>query len=147
MARINLKRATVLLVTGRADPLDLLGKTWQMESPSLTVEIPEHMRLRFGDSARIWKMPPVNRCEVLWRDSHVCQCCGSGRQLTLDHVVPRSQGGSHIWDHVVTAGASCNSWKGSRTPDVANMKLRRSLNAPMHPVVVFAKQFWKEQKN
>lgn len=145
MARINLKRATVLLVTGRAEPLELIGKTWQMRSPSLTLEVPEHIRLRCGESKRLWKTPPVNRREVLRRDGHVCQYCGSKRQLTLDHVLPRSQGGSHTWDNVVTACAPCNARKGARTPEVANMQLRRRPKAPMHPVVAFAENFWKEQ--
>ena len=80
MARINLKRATVLLVTGRAEPLALLGQTWQMRSPSLTLEIPEHIRLRVGNGERVWKTPPVNRREVLRRDGHGCQYCGSRRR-------------------------------------------------------------------
>ncbi|MEM7794178.1 MAG: HNH endonuclease [Cyanobacteria bacterium P01_C01_bin.118] len=147
MARINLKRATVLLVTGRAEPLVLLGQTWQMRSPSLTLEIPEHIRLRVGNSERVWKTPPVNRREVLRRDGHSCQYCGSRRQLTLDHVVPRSQGGPHTWDNVVTACAPCNSRKGACTPDGANMQLRRRPKAPIHPVVAFAENFWKEQIN
>lgn len=145
MARINLKRATVLLVTGRAEPLDLMGNTWQMRSPSFIVAIPEHIRLRAGDSERLWKTPPVNRREVLRRDGHTCQYCGSKRQLTLDHVVPRSQGGAHTWNNVVTACAPCNSRKGACTPDVARMPLRRRPKAPMHPVVAFAEKFWKEQ--
>ena len=145
MARINLKRAAVLLVTGRAEPLDLIGSTWQMRSPSLVLDVPEHIRLKTGDNERIWKTPPVNRREVLRRDGHTCQYCGSQRQLTLDHVLPRSQGGPHTWDNVVTACAPCNSRKGARTPEEARMRLRRRPKAPMHPVVAFAEKFWKEQ--
>ncbi|MEM1251669.1 MAG: HNH endonuclease [Cyanobacteria bacterium P01_H01_bin.21] len=144
MARINLKRATVLLVTGRAEPVDLIGRTWPMRAPSLTLEIPEHIRLRAGNSDRIWKTPPVNRREILRRDGHTCQYCGSHRQLTLDHVMPRSQGGAHTWENVVTACAPCNSRKGSRTPEAADMPLKRHPKAPMHPVIAFAEQFWRE---
>ena len=145
MARINLKRATVLLVTGRAEPVDLIGRTWQMRSPSLTLEIPEYIRLQAGNRDRIWKTPPVNRRDVLRRDGHTCQYCGSDRQLTLDHVLPRSQGGAHTWENVVAACASCNSYKGARTPEVADMHLRRRPRVPRHPVVAFAEKFWKEQ--
>ena len=52
---------------------------------------------------RIWKVPPVNRREVLRRDQQTCQYCGSKKDLTLDHVIPRSKGGQHTWDNVVTA--------------------------------------------
>ncbi|MEO1352574.1 MAG: HNH endonuclease [Cyanobacteria bacterium J06635_15] len=147
MARIDLKRAAILLVTDRAEPLDFAGQTWQMRSPQLVLEIPEHIRLTIGGAERIWKVPPVNRREVLRRDSHTCQYCGSKKQLTLDHVVPRSQGGPHTWDNVVTACAPCNAHKGARTPDLARMTLKQRPKAPMHPVVAFAEQFWKEHKN
>jgi len=101
MAEINLRRAAVLLVTDRAVPLSLLdgGKeqVWQMRSPNRILDIPEHIRLTVGGSDRIWKVPPVNRREVLRRDRHTCQYCGTSKQLTLDHVIPRAQGGSHTW--------------------------------------------------
>lgn len=147
MARINLKRAAILLVTNRAEPLDFDGHTWQMRSPRLVIDIPEHIRLTIGGSERLWKVPPVNRREVLRRDGHTCQYCGSKKHLTLDHVIPRSQGGPHTWDNVVAACATCNSRKGARTPEQASMTLKRKPKAPMHPVVAFAEQFWKEQKN
>jgi 5-methylcytosine-specific restriction endonuclease McrA len=148
MARIGLRRAAVLLVTERAEPIGFLADadqlSWQMRSPSLTVNIPEHIRLTVGSSDLVWKTPPVNRREVLRRDGHQCQYCGSQKQLTLDHVIPRSQGGPHSWENVVTACAPCNSQKGARTPAQAKMPLQRQPKAPMNPVVAFAEQFWKE---
>jgi 5-methylcytosine-specific restriction endonuclease McrA len=150
MARINLKRAAVLLVTERAEPLNFSEashrQSWRMRSPSRVLDIPEHIRLTVGGSDRIWKTPPVNRREVLRRDRHSCQYCGSQKQLTLDHVVPRSQGGPHTWENIVTACAPCNAQKGARTPVQARMPLQRQPKAPMNPVVAFAEQFWKEHK-
>lgn len=149
MAEINLQRAAVLLVTDRAEPLSLLAdgeeKVWQMRSPNRILTIPVHIRLVVGGSDRIWKTPPVNRREVLRRDHHTCQYCGSQKQLTLDHVIPRSQGGPHTWNNVVTACAPCNAQKGARTPKQSRMPLQRKPKAPMNPVVAFAEQFWKEQ--
>ncbi|MEO0770576.1 MAG: hypothetical protein AAFY72_14315, partial [Cyanobacteria bacterium J06649_4] len=84
MTRINLRRAAILLVTDRAEPLDLTydlssglsansGKAvWVMRSPSTTLNIPEHIRLKTGGKERIWKIPPVNRREVLRRDAYTC---------------------------------------------------------------------------
>ena len=60
MARSNLKRATALLVIDRAEPLDLIGKIWQMRSPSFIFEIPEHIHLQTRDSDLSWKTPSVN---------------------------------------------------------------------------------------
>ncbi|MEL6353032.1 MAG: HNH endonuclease [Cyanobacteria bacterium J06627_28] len=149
MAEINLQRAAVLLVTDRAEPLSLLPgakKVWQMRSPNRILDIPEHIRLLVGGSDRIWKTPPVNRREVLKRDRHTCQYCGSQKQLTLDHVIPKSWGGQHSWDNVVAACSACNTAKGARSPELAKMELARKPKAPMHPVVAFAEQFWKEHK-
>ncbi|MEO0396235.1 MAG: hypothetical protein AAF243_09675 [Cyanobacteria bacterium P01_A01_bin.137] len=52
MVRTNLKRATALLATDPIEPLNLMGKTWQMRSPGLILEVPEHICLRAGDSER-----------------------------------------------------------------------------------------------
>ena len=125
MAEINLKRAAVLLVTDRAVPLDLLEgekeKVWQMRfsggeaspTPDRILKIPGHIRLTVGGSDRTWKVPPVNRREVLRRDRHTCQYCGNQKQLTLDHVIPRAQGGQHTWDNVVTFAEQF--WKEHKT--------------------------------
>lgn len=146
LARINIKRAVVLLVTGQAESLELsTARTWQVRSPSLVVQVPEHIRLTVSNPERLWKMPPVNRREVLRRDSHTCQYCGSTRNLTIDHIMPRSRGGSHTWDNVVAACDRCNSRKGDRTPYEVNMPLKSKPKAPIHPTVAFAEQFWREQ--
>ncbi|NJN87442.1 MAG: HNH endonuclease [Leptolyngbyaceae cyanobacterium SL_7_1] len=144
MARINIKRAVTLLVTGRAEPLDFATKrVWEIRSPSIVLYVPDQIRLTFASGERTWKVPPVNRREVLRRDHHSCQYCGSTKHLTLDHVLPLSKGGKHSWDNVVTACERCNQAKGDRTPDQANMPLRNKPKAPMHPSVAFAEQFWK----
>lgn len=146
MSRVNIKRAVALLITGQAEPLDDTSlKGWEVRSPSVVLQVPEHIRLTVGNTERLWKVPPVNRREVLRRDGHTCQYCGSTKKLTLDHVLPRSRGGAHTWDNVVAACESCNSTKGDRTPQEAKMTLRTQPKAPVHPAVAFADQFWKQQ--
>lgn len=147
VSRVNIRRAIALLVTGKAEPLDFtIDKGIAVHSPSLVLLVPEHIRLTITDRERVWKVPPVNRREVLRRDKHTCQYCGSTKQLTLDHVIPRSKGGKHTWDNVVIACERCNSRKGDRTPQQAGMTLRTQPKAPMHPTVAFAEQFWREQQ-
>lgn len=147
MSRVNIKRAVVLLVTGKAEPLDLIkGNTVQIRSPSQVFHVPQQIRLTVTSNERLWKVPPVNRREVLRRDHYSCQYCGSTKNLTLDHVLPRSKGGKHTWDNVVIACERCNSRKGDRTPLQAGMLLRTQPKAPMHPAVTFAEQFWREQQ-
>lgn len=145
VSRVNIKRAIVLLVTGKAEPLNLTStKGYKVHSPSLVLLVPEHIRLTITDTERVWRVPPVNRKEVLRRDKHACQYCGHTKNLTLDHVIPRSKGGKHTWDNVVIACERCNSRKGDRTPQQAGMILRTNPKAPIHPAVTFAEQFWRD---
>jgi len=76
--------------------------------------------------------PKLSRVEIFNRDHNTCQYCGKQSQvLTLDHVIPRNQGGKHTWENLVSACASCNRRKAGRTPEEANMKLHKT-PAPPH---------------
>ncbi|HEY9626767.1 MAG TPA: HNH endonuclease [Coleofasciculaceae cyanobacterium] len=148
LARVNIRRAVMLLVNGQAESLDLSSsKIWQVRSPNLVLQVPEHIRLTMGNPERIWKVPPVNRRELLRRDNHVCQYCGSAKNLTIDHVIPRSKGGLHTWDNVVTACETCNNKKSDRLLFETGMTLKARPKAPMHPAIAFAEQFWREQES
>ena len=146
VSRVNIRRAITLLVTGKAEPLDFSGNGYSVHSPSIVLFVPQEIRLTMTDAERVWKLPPVNRREVLRRDKYACQYCGNTKKLTLDHVIPRSKGGKHSWDNVVIACESCNSRKSDRTPAQAGMILRTKPKAPIHPAVAFAEQFWREQQ-
>ena len=74
-----------------------------------------------------------NRRNIYARDSNKCQYCGKRlptTELSLDHVVPRSQGGKTTWDNIVCCCVKCNVKKGGRTPEQAHMPL---LYAPYVP--------------
>lgn len=147
IAKVNLRRAIALLVADKAEALDLEPHRWLVRSPGLVLEISSHIRLKTSPVERTWKVPPASRREVLRRDGHRCQYCGSSSFLTIDHVLPRSRGGPHSWENVVAACNACNSCKGDRTPEEAAMPLLRSPAAPAHPAVAFAEQFWKARRS
>lgn len=67
----------------------------------------------------------LNRANLFRRDGYQCQYCGSRYDLTIDHVIPRSANGRDTWDNLVTACQTCNTRKGNRTPEQANMPLYR----------------------
>lgn len=70
----------------------------------------------------------LNRRNLYARDGSRCQYCGKQfptRELTIDHVVPRVQGGAHTWENLVCACVRCNARKGGRTPEQASMRLKR----------------------
>ena len=102
------------------------------------IAIPRIIRLAVYD-----KLPrqavKFNRRNIYARDQNQCQYCGkkfSTSDLSLDHVVPRSQGGKSSWDNIVCACLDCNIKKGGRTPAQAHLKLiRRPTKPRRNPVL------------
>lgn len=77
--------------------------------------------------------PTLSNTALFARDAHLCLYCGrecSRPHLTRDHVMPLSKGGLDMWENVVSACFQCNSRKGNRTPQQANMPL---LAVPYRP--------------
>lgn len=75
-----------------------------------------------------------SRRNVFKRDKFTCQYCGrhpNHDDLTIDHVVPRSHGGTSSWTNCVLACTDCNSAKADRTPDQAGMRLLRQPTRPI----------------
>ncbi len=111
------------LSTGHRDSVGTVGR--RIRVPRVIVLLVyEHMpksRVRFS------------RFNIYSRDENTCQYCGKRfhrADLNLDHVVPRSRGGSTSWENVVCSCVPCNLRKGGRTPDEAGMKL---LRLPVRP--------------
>src|SRR4029077_12506891 len=74
-----------------------------------------------------------SRRNIFKRDRFVCQYCGNqpgSDELTIDHIVPRAQGGVSIWTNCVRACVACNKRKADRTPRQAGMTLRREAIRP-----------------
>jgi len=70
------------------------------------------------------------RSNILLRDDETCQYCGKrGRDLTLDHIIPRSRGGQSTWENLVASCKSCNGRKGSHLLKEVNMRLLRQPRA------------------
>lgn len=65
----------------------------------------------------------INRQRLYKRDGHQCGYCGSKRNLTIDHIIPKSKGGENTWQNLVTCCAPCNKMKGDKTPEEVGMKL------------------------
>ena len=66
----------------------------------------------------------LTRQNVFKRDGFECQYCGSKKDLTLDHLIPRSKGGKSSWTNLVTACKTCNSKKGDYTPEEMGLTLK-----------------------
>jgi 5-methylcytosine-specific restriction endonuclease McrA len=79
-----------------------------------------------------YKGVTLTRQNVFKRDNFECQYCGTRRDLTLDHVLPSSRGGTHSWTNLVTACKRCNAKKGDYTPEEAEMMLKRKPYKPSY---------------
>lgn len=80
-----------------------------------------------------YKSVLLSRQNVFKRDSNQCLYCGNGKDLTLDHVLPKSRGGQSTWTNLATACKKCNSIKGDKTPEEAKMPLAQK---PFRPTYV-----------
>ena len=91
-----------------------------------------------------------NRRNIFARDHNLCQYCGKKyptAELSLDHVVPRSQGGLNTWENIVCACVSCNVRKGGRTPKQAHMTLIRKAEKPKRSPVLNLKLTQKKYRS
>lgn len=86
-----------------------------------------------------YKKVALTRHNLFKRDQNRCVYCGGTDKLTLDHVVPRAQGGKTTWNNLVTACYKCNSKKGSLTPEQAGMPMRFSPYRPSF--IMYLSQF------
>ena len=126
----NHKRALVLLTRGKAEVLEH-GHGW-LRSTTTTFRHPSVIRLIYLIRR---PRPKARLCrkEVFVRDGYTCQYCGTrGRDLTLDHVIPRHRGGKHTWENLVTACRACNHRKGGKTLEESRLHLARP---PFQPKV------------
>ena len=124
------QRAIALVLTQKVDLIE--AYTHRVHSPSESWPAPAVIRLRqylhLG-----WLPVPFSRQNVFSRDGHQCQYCLDvfrTADLTLDHVIPRAQGGPRSWDNVVASCVPCNRRKRDRTPREAGLSLPRPPKEP-----------------
>ncbi len=124
----RVRRAVVLLYRDKAEMLE--NGSGFIHSANYTSPLPSVIRLAYFIK-RPRPTRKLTRLEIFNRDQYACQYCGREiRQLTLDHIIPRSRGGEHTWENVVSACIPCNRHKAGKTPEQAGMRL---LNHPSPP--------------
>ncbi|HJL20524.1 MAG TPA: HNH endonuclease [Sandaracinaceae bacterium LLY-WYZ-13_1] len=122
---VTWQKAVTMSYVGKVEVVETYEEI--VRSVSLAMEMPAVVRL----TRPVRHRPPrvrFSRVNVLTRDGFRCQYCGEtlpARELTYDHVVPRSKGGRTSWTNIVTACRPCNHRKGNRTPTEAGMTLRQ----------------------
>ena len=84
-----------------------------------------------------------SRRTIYRRDGNICQYCGSKPgtvELSIDHILPRSRGGTTTWENCVLACTNCNKRKADRTPQECGMML---LKHPKKPHFTFYKSNYR----
>jgi 5-methylcytosine-specific restriction endonuclease McrA len=155
-------RSLILLWNNAArvvDPEEFQALTWDdwvkraptagkpcIRSARLKLPVPEVIALCAFD-----RLPSTSitfsRRNVAKRDHYTCQYCGAqpgAEAITIDHVKPRSQGGTSTWTNCVAACEPCNAKKGDRMPEHAGMKLRRKPVRPEWKPFYAAQGAWIE---
>jgi 5-methylcytosine-specific restriction endonuclease McrA len=127
---VGWQRAVVLDLSARVEVLEYYDRLVQTARDAFP--LPAVIRTPSWIERRP-RSAPLTRRNVLLRDDHTCQYCGiegTSRELTIDHVQPRSRGGPTSWENVAAACGPCNRRKGDRTPDEARMPLARVPRRP-----------------
>jgi 5-methylcytosine-specific restriction endonuclease McrA len=132
----TVRRAAVLVLKERAEILEHADRI--LHSEKLTMPRPAVIRLMaYVRIPRDAHARRITRRAVFARDRWTCQYCGAARStLTVDHVIPRSKGGSSSWDNIVASCAPCNRRKGDRLPTQVDMHPRRKPAVPSPTIFV-----------
>ena len=97
----------------------------KINHPSI-LKLKEHVKRNYFNSN-------FSRKALIKRDKSTCQYCTrklTASQITIDHVLPRCQGGITSFINCVVSCQDCNSKKADKTPEQAKMSL---LKRPTHP--------------
>ncbi|HTW86111.1 MAG TPA: HNH endonuclease [Candidatus Sulfotelmatobacter sp.] len=127
----SFQRAVKLIFSGKAEIVH--RRDAFIKSTSYEMKLPSIIRMLYYIKRPMQKVA-LTKKNVLLRDDYTCQYCGikGERMMTVDHVVPRSKGGPSTWENLVCACMRCNNRKNNRTPEHANMLLKRKPKAPKY---------------
>ncbi|WP_331253578.1 HNH endonuclease [Modestobacter sp. VKM Ac-2986] len=109
---VSSRRAIVLVLAAKAESVDVGDE--EVHAERVTLAVPVVVRLTRYVRVPFPVQVPLSRRAVFTRDSSTCVYCGASA-TSIDHVVPRSRGGTHTWENVVAACRRCNHVKADRS--------------------------------
>ena len=125
---INVTRALRLITTQKASGVEKEG--YDLHSSKGVLCIPVVVKMAYYVKRPMQKVKFSKR-HVLMRDNFTCQYCNDRpKELTIDHVVPKTSGGLTVWTNVVACCKRCNSAKGDKTLKDSGLKLKRAPKEP-----------------
>ncbi len=110
-----------------------------LRSPSIEIRVPKVIAL--NEYCPINSAPKFCRRSILLRDRYRCQYCGqrfSSSDLTFDHVIPQSAGGTTVWENILSCCVECNKRKRNHPANWSGRKGNglRPLKAPRRPTTM-----------
>ena len=143
----SFKRGFSLLYKGKAE---VVKSTDELIPCGLgTIKRPVIIRLNNYIKYKTRKIR-VNRNRIMRRDGHSCVYCGSKKNLTIDHIIPKSKGGENTWMNLVTCCSPCNLKKGDKLLHETNMRM---IKKPTEPNIFsdsagqYLQKVWSEFQN
>jgi 5-methylcytosine-specific restriction endonuclease McrA len=128
---ISWKRAIRLLVKGKAEVIKASEKVISNAERTIEIVIPKVLRLVELVKSIYKSRVPFSKKNVLIRDDFTCAYCGRiDEKLTIDHIIPKSKGGSTSFENCVASCKPCNNKKNNRTPKEAGMALQFKPHTP-----------------
>lgn len=147
---VSVKRCLKLVFADKAsivDPSDYFVYSWEewveldssndeygIQTTRARIKAPEVTILLKYDKVHMKNMRLTKR-NIYIRDKYRCQY--SGKQIgykdaDIDHIIPRSKGGTNSWDNMVVCTKTINRIKANRTPKEAGLTLIREPVKPPH---------------
>ncbi|TQN32389.1 5-methylcytosine-specific restriction endonuclease McrA [Haloactinospora alba] len=132
LTTVPLRRAVLLVLREKADVVHGDSAGTVLKSASAALSVPSVIRLRRYVRIPYHRRVPLSRAALMRRDSQRCAYCGK-RAETIDHVIPRSRGGTHAWENVVASCKPCNHRKADRLLDELGWELTVTPTVPSGP--------------
>jgi 5-methylcytosine-specific restriction endonuclease McrA len=130
---VPVRRAVILVLKEKAEVVHEKGEV--LRSERMAFPVPSVIRLIHFVRVPYRARAPLSRRSIFVRDQHRCQYCGHPAE-NIDHVVPRSRGGEHVWENVVASCRRCNAQKEDRLLSETHLALRRAPFAPKETIWV-----------
>jgi 5-methylcytosine-specific restriction endonuclease McrA len=148
---LSWKKAITMVYLGKVEVL----KEYQRRIQGITISIPQPAVIRLRCLVRSnHANVKFSRKNIFLRDNFTCQYCGKefdAKNLTCDHIVPKSRGGITEWNNIVTSCTGCNLRKGDKLPDEVKMHPRKRPSRPngfymfmLHLGVKVPPDYWKD---
>ena len=118
---VSERRALILVLNQRATTIEESDTVLHYSGGEITlpavIKLVKFVRIPYRHAV------PLSRRALFARDGGRCVYCAAPA-TSIDHVIPRSRGGAHNWENVVSACHKCNHQKADRTLKEIGWKLK-----------------------